>query len=122
MTDTTSTPVASPPTGSAEDSAAGYPRPFVLRRYLDVSGVSGTGDVAEGVQWSDGTVSLRWPGDDPSVTFWQNGVSSVEAVHGHGGATEVVFLAPEPTTGPSAPLATARASTRSATSPRLGRR
>lgn len=122
MTDATSTPADSSPARSAGSSAAGYPRPFVLRRYLDVSGVSGTGDVAEGVQWSDGTVSLRWPGDDPSITFWQNGVSSVEAVHGHGGATEVVFLIPETTTRPAAPLATGRTSTRSATSRRLGRR
>jgi hypothetical protein len=90
----------------------GRPRPFVLRRYLDVSGVSGTGDVAEGVQWSDGTVSLRWPGDDPSVTFWQNGVSSVEAVHGHGGATEVVFLVPEPATRPTITPADAQPSVR----------
>lgn len=82
--------------------STGAPRTFVLRRYLDVSGVSGVsgeGDVAEGVQWSDGTVSLRWPGKHPSITFWQNGITSLEEVHGHGGATEVVFLGPEPSTG-----------------------
>jgi hypothetical protein len=100
----TSLPADSPPA-----AAAGGPRPFVLRRFLDVSGVSGEGDVAEGVQWSDGTVSLRWPGEHPSVTFWQDGISSVEAVHGHGGATAVVFLVDEP-----APPAADRAADRSA--------
>jgi hypothetical protein len=76
----------------------GLPRPFVLQRHVDVSGVSGTGQVAEGVQWSDGTVSLRWSGERPSITFWQGGVADLEAVHGHSGGTEVRFVEPEPAT------------------------
>jgi hypothetical protein len=44
------------------------------------------------VEWSDGTVSLRWKGDTPSITFWQAGIPAVEAVHGHGGATEVLYV------------------------------
>ncbi len=68
------------------------PRVFILTRHRDPSGISGTGDVAEGVEWSDGTVSLRWKGEHPSITFWQNGVPAVEAVHGHGGATKVRYL------------------------------
>lgn len=84
------------PVDTRPDRATDGARLFVLRRFFDVSGVSGEGDVAEGVEWSDGTVSLRWPGEHPSVTFWQDGVSSVEAVHGHGGATAVVFLVDEP--------------------------
>lgn len=67
-------------------------RLFVLQRHIDVSGFSGVGTVAEGVQWSDGTVSLRWRGDLPSVTFWQVGIAAIEGVHGHGGATEVLFI------------------------------
>jgi hypothetical protein len=70
-----------------------YPRVFVLQRHIDVSGVSGVGQVAEGVEWSDGTVSLRWKGETSSTTFWQAGIAAVEAVHGHGGATEVLYLA-----------------------------
>lgn len=85
---------AGSPTPEAEVSPA-EPRPFVLQRHIDLSGVSGAGRVAEGVQWSDGTVSLRWPGEHPSVTFWQGGIADVEAVHGHGGATEVLFVEPE---------------------------
>jgi hypothetical protein len=69
------------------------PRPFILQRHIDVSGISGIGPIAEGVEWSDGTVSLRWKGDTPSTTFWQAGIAAVEAVHGHGGATTVRYLA-----------------------------
>lgn len=68
-------------------------RRFVLRRVEDVSGVSGTGDVAEGVVFSDGVVVLRWTSAFPtSVVFHDRGVESVEAVHGHNGRTEIVFL------------------------------
>lgn len=73
-------------------SDRGVPRVFVLQRHIDPSGVSGIGPVAEGVEWSDGTVSLRWKGETPSTTFWQAGISAVEAVHGHGGATEVLYV------------------------------
>jgi hypothetical protein len=74
------------------EPAAITPRLFLLQRHLDVTGVSGVGPIAEGVEWSDGTVSLRWKGDTPSTTFWQAGIPAVEAVHGHGGATEVLYL------------------------------
>jgi hypothetical protein len=68
-------------------------RAFVLRRTEDISGVSGTGDVAEGAEFSDGTVSLRWLSANPtSVVFHDNGIASVEAVHGHSGATKIVWL------------------------------
>lgn len=71
-----------------------YAQPFVLMRDTDVSGVSGTGIVADGVAFPDGTVALRWRGGNPtSVVFHDNGVESVEAIHGHGGATRLVWLA-----------------------------
>lgn len=73
-------------------------RPFLLRRDVDTSGVSGLGDVAEGCEFSDGTVALRWASAFPtSVVFHERGMAGVEAVHGHGGATRVVWL-PEPMT------------------------
>lgn len=69
------------------------PRPFVLLRRTDVTGVSGTGVVAEGVEFADGSVALRWLSEWPtSVVFHDRGIASVEHVHGHGGATEVVWL------------------------------
>lgn len=68
------------------------PRRFVLRRTVDVSGISGTGDVADGVLWPDGTASVRWRGEHPSVVFWDRGRQSVEEIHGHQGRTEIVWL------------------------------
>lgn len=68
------------------------PRCFQLVRYLDVSGVSGTGVVAEGVEWSDGSVALHWAGRYPTTTVWQDGVEALLAVHGHQGATTIRWL------------------------------
>jgi hypothetical protein len=68
-------------------------RRFVLDRKVDETGVSGTGVVAEGVEFSDGTVALRWTSDWPtSVVFHDRGLESIYAVHGHNGKTELIFL------------------------------
>lgn len=68
-------------------------RPFRLIRELDVSGVSGTGAVAEGVEFSDGTVALRWLTAWPtSVVFHDRGMAAVEAVHGHNGSTRIEWV------------------------------
>ena len=61
-----------------------------LRRHVDKSGVSGTGDVAELAEFSDGAVAVRWHGDHPSTACW-NDIRDVEIIHGHQGATEVLF-------------------------------
>ena len=68
-------------------------RAFELHRDVDASGVSGTGVVAEGVEFSDGTVALRWKSEWPtSVVFHERGIESVEAIHGHGGHTRIVWI------------------------------
>lgn len=50
------------------------------------------GPVAEGVEWSDGSVALRWRGQRPVTSTWDGGVAAVLAVHGQAGATEVQWL------------------------------
>lgn len=60
-----------------------------LRRHFDVSKVSGTGDVAEFAEFSDGAVAVHWHGDHPSTAVW-NDIRDVEFIHGHSGATEIV--------------------------------
>jgi hypothetical protein len=67
------------------------PRTFELVRYRDLSGVSGTGVVAEGCVFTDGSVALRWRGTNPATAVWPD-LESVLAVHGHQGATEVRWL------------------------------
>lgn len=71
-------------------------RRLLLLRHRDPTGVSGTGVVAEGVQFSDGTAVLRWHGEHRSTVVYEAGVSTILAVHGHNGATEVVYLDPGP--------------------------
>lgn len=67
-------------------------RRFQLARDHDVSGVSGTGVVAQGVQFEDGAVAVRWiTGQHRSTVVWDD-IDSVEAIHGHGGATRVEWL------------------------------
>lgn len=66
-------------------------RPFVLYRERDVTGVSGTGIVAEGVEFSDGSAALRWLGDRPSTVLWSSLLDAMH-IHGHNGATELVWL------------------------------
>jgi hypothetical protein len=73
-----------------EDDAV--PLRLFLRRHQDVSGVSGEGHIADGVQWPDGTVSLRWRGPHPKIDFCDRGVDTAEFVHGHDGLTEIVFV------------------------------
>lgn len=67
------------------------PRTFYLLRNEDVTGVSGTGIVAWGVEFPDGTVATRWRGEHPATAVWPN-IEEVVAVHGHNGATVVRWL------------------------------
>jgi hypothetical protein len=66
-------------------------RRFVLHRVVDPSGVSGTGVVAEGVQFSDGTVTIRWLSEYAATAVWSS-LDDAVTVHGHGGATQVRWL------------------------------
>lgn len=65
-------------------------RKFILYRDTDVTGVSGTGIVAEGVVFSNGKTVVQWVvGEHQSTVVW-DAFDDVEAIHGHGGATRVV--------------------------------
>lgn len=66
------------------------PRLFYLNRRVDESGVSGTGIVAHGVLFHDGTAVMRWNTDKSSTAIY-NSIDDLMGIHGHGGATEVVF-------------------------------
>lgn len=59
---------------------------FLLHRLEDETGVSGTGLVAEGVEFGDGTVAMRWRTGISSTAIYDK-VADVEAIHGHNGKT-----------------------------------
>jgi hypothetical protein len=68
-------------------------RRFCLVRNEDVSGVSGTGVVAEGVVFSTGKVVLSWCSEYRSVTVYDT-LADLETVHGHAGRTCIAWLDP----------------------------
>jgi len=63
---------------------------FYLQRNEDLSGVSGIGIVAEGVEFSDGTAVIRWLGDKSSTGVYAS-VRELVRIHGHEGKTVIVW-------------------------------
>lgn len=76
-------------------------RTFRVQRDADVTGVSGVGVVADGAMFPDGTAVVRWRELDPDHPNYVRGVrattvvfpnvAAVEALHGHNGATRLVW-------------------------------
>lgn len=65
---------------------------FHLQRDFDETGVSGTGTVAEGVQFQDGRIAMRWCVNPARSTTAYDTIEHVETIHGHNGKTHVVWL------------------------------
>lgn len=63
----------------------------MLDRLVDETGISGTGEVAEGVLFTDGTCAMRWRTLHKSTGVYASMVD-VEAIHGHNGQTVVRWL------------------------------
>lgn len=61
-----------------------------LERDEDVSGVSGTGRVAYGCEFPDGTVVLRWDTRVSSTVFY-NSVVDLMLIVGHSGRTRIIY-------------------------------
>lgn len=79
----------------AQRSRLTEPRPpgarlFTLQRTEDVHGVSGTGTVAEGVIFADGTTVMRWLLATATTVHYASIVDVIE-IHGHDGRTTVVY-------------------------------
>lgn len=73
-------------------------RTFSLNRIEDESGISGTGRVAEGVEFQNGWCALVWLTKHTSCAFYAS-ISEVEAIHGHNGRTKIVFEPAPPMKG-----------------------
>ena len=69
-------------------------RRFVMVRSHDVSGVSGTGVVAEGTVFSNGAVAYTWLTHLQTMA-WAPSIDVLKNIHGHGGSTRIVFIDPE---------------------------
>ena len=69
------------------------PLRFELIRDGDETGISGTGVVAYGVMFVDGTCVLRWLGHQRSTAVYDS-IEVLKAIHGHGGQTRVGWIDP----------------------------
>ncbi len=72
-----------------------FNRRFNLMRNIDRSGISGTGIVAEGVEFSDGQVVLCWlratEGGKGSIATYRS-MGQCVIIHGHNGDTKVEWV------------------------------
>ncbi len=66
-------------------------RRFQLHRDEDETGVSGTGVVAEGVEFSSGAVAFTWLTHHRCTNNYES-MKTVVELHGHGGKTRVVYI------------------------------
>lgn len=66
-------------------------RRFVVYRKEDVSGVSGTGYVAEGVKFHDGQIVVSWFGKH-RIFECPQGLKTWLKVHGHEGKTVIKWI------------------------------
>lgn len=68
---------------------------FELHRTKVVEGHVTTYPVAEGIEWSDRTVSMRWLGENPS-TVTHDSIEAVNKIHVHpsglSGGTVIVWV------------------------------
>lgn len=66
---------------------------FHLQRSIDESGVSGTGEVAEACEFSDGRCVVAWVGKEMvgvhSIVVYDS-LEDAKKVHGHNGLTKFV--------------------------------
>lgn len=65
-------------------------RLFTLVRDEDETGISGTGIVAEGVEFSNGMCVLSWIPGVQSIALYPS-IMQLEVIHGHNGRTRVVY-------------------------------
>lgn len=62
-------------------------RPRPLNDYLWI------GPVADGVEWPDGSVTIRWHGPRASIVQWRS-MGDARAVHEKDGLTQIVWVDP----------------------------
>ena len=64
---------------------------FHLVRNEDETGISGTGIVTDGIEFSDGSVIMKWNTDTTSLALYAS-IEDVITIHGHGGKTVVQYV------------------------------
>jgi len=66
-------------------------RRFYVTRSEDLSGISGTGRVAEGIEFTNGKCVITWLTPTSSVAVYDN-VKCLLLIHGHEDRTKVEYI------------------------------
>jgi L-alanine-DL-glutamate epimerase-like enolase superfamily enzyme len=66
-------------------------RRFVMERIEDETGMSGTGVIAEGVEFTNGQCCLMWMTTMHSIGLYPN-IRQLIAIHGHNGRTVIRYI------------------------------
>ncbi len=66
-------------------------RRFNLVRNEDESGVSGTGTVAQGIQFDNGRCAMAWLTSVSSIAVYDS-IEDLVKIHGHGGKTVIEWI------------------------------
>jgi hypothetical protein len=64
---------------------------FVLNRTQDATGTSGTGIIADGVEFPSGKCVIHFRPAPGSIIIFDS-VADMESVHGHNGQTQIVWI------------------------------
>ncbi len=64
---------------------------FNLHRFEDETGISGTGVVSEGIEFTNGKCAMNWITSVSSVAVYDS-IDDLEKIHGHDGKTVVVWV------------------------------
>jgi hypothetical protein len=64
---------------------------FILNRTTDATGTSGTGIIADGVEFPSGKCVIHFRPAPGSIIIFDS-VSDMESVHGHNGQTQIVWI------------------------------
>jgi hypothetical protein len=62
-----------------------------MNRSKDETGISGTGIVAEGLQFSSKKCVISWLSDTPSIEIYDS-IEEVKRIHGHQGETQIKWI------------------------------
>lgn len=62
---------------------------FVLIRHVDVTGISGTGKIAVGTQWPDGTCTMFWLNTKTTGFYWS--LEQLQEIHCYSGNAHIEF-------------------------------
>ena len=65
---------------------------FELVRLEDETGISGTGVVAQGVEFDSGKCVMQWLTKINSTAVYDS-IQDLQAIHGHGGKTIIRYIA-----------------------------